>query len=305
MVSRGIQNTVLRQLRRRVPGLSKLERTTRRYTGKSLSNVKMPSGFKPPRGMRLVNPQALRSTDATAVGEASATTNEPALVDPDAPRGSSKKLLVFVGVIVALLALVLISLVAIPRLLDWWDGRGAEEATPTTTAVTTVASTTTVAPTTTVVATTTIAPTTTIVEVEITTWAVGGCATIGADGLLTPSSCDSADYSIASEADHPADELTTAEIEEAQTILAVLGVEITVDGILGEQTRNALDSATLGAGIPIDVVDRVKLAVIRSAELAGSLDDDGPRVARTSPEICGAGVTWVETLSEVLCLDPR
>lgn len=299
MVSRGIQNTVLRQLRRHVPGLSKLERTTRRYTGKSLSNVKMPSGFKPPRGMRLVNPQALRPTDATEGDEPSAGTNEPALVDPDAPKDSSKRLLVVIGIIVALLAVVIIALVAVPRLLDWWDGRGAEEATPSTTVVTTVA------PTTTVVATTTIAPTTTIAAIEITTWAVGGCATIGADGLLTPSSCDSADYSIASEAEHPADELTTAEIEEAQTILADLGVEITVDGVLAEQTRNALDSATLGAGIPIDVVDRVKLAVIRSAALAGSLDDNGPRVARTSPEICGTGVTWVETPSEVLCLDPR
>lgn len=299
MVSRGIQNTVLRQLRRHVPGLSKLERTTRRYTGKSLSNVKMPSGFKPPRGMRLVNPQALRPTDATEGDEPSAGTNEPALVDPDAPKDSSKRLLVVIGIIVALLAVVIIALVAVPRLLDWWDGRGAEEATPSTTVVTTVA------PTTTVVATTTIAPTTTIAAIEITTWAVGGCATIGADGLLTPSSCDSADYSIASEAEHPADELTTAEIEEAQTILADLGVEITVDGVLAEQTRNALDSATLGAGIPIDVVDRVKLAVIRSAALAGSLDDNGPRVPRTSPEICGTGVTWVETPSEVLCLDPR
>jgi len=299
VVSRGIQNTVLRQLRRHVPGLSKLERTTRRYTGKSLSNVKMPSGFKPPRGMRLVNPQALRSTDTAEGGEPSAATNEPALVDPDAPKDSSKNLLVILGIVVALLALMILALVAIPRLLDWWNGRGAEDAAPSTTVLTTIA------PTTTVVTETTTAPTTTIIEVEITTWAVGGCASVGADGLLTPSTCDSADYSIASEAEHPADELTTAEIEEAQTILTDLGVDITIDGTLAEQTRNALDSATLGAGIPIDVVDRVKLAVIRSAALAGSLDDNGPRVPRTSPEICGAGVTWVETPSEVLCLDPR
>jgi len=299
VVSRGIQNTVLRQLRRHVPGLSKLERTTRRYTGKSLSNMKMPSGFKPPRGMRLVNPQALRSTETGDSTGPSESAVEPELIDPDAPKDSSKKLLVILGVVVALLALAILALVAVPRLLDWWDERGADEVTPSTTVATTIA------PTTTVVTTTTTPPTTTIAAIEITTWAVGGCASTGADGLLTPSTCDSADYSIASEAEHPADELTATEIEEAQTILADLGVDITIDGVLAEQTRNALDSATLGAGIPIDVVDRVKLAVIRSTALAGSLDDDGPRVPRTSPEICGAGVTWVETPSEVLCLDPR
>ena len=101
------------------------------------------------------------------------------------------------------------------------------------------------------------------------------------------------------------DPLTSAEIAEIQQTLADLGVDITVDGALGKQTQTAIDSATLATGRPIDVAERVKLAIVRSLTVPDGLDPEGPRVLRTRPAVCGDGVSWVESPDEALCLATR
>ena len=83
------------------------------------------------------------------------------------------------------------------------------------------------------------------------------------------------------------------------------GIDLTVDGAIGRQTQTAIDAATIGAGIPTDVPERAKLAVIRALGIPGGLADDGPRLVRTDPALCGDGIGWVDTPSEVLCLAPR
>ena len=85
----------------------------------------------------------------------------------------------------------------------------------------------------------------------------------------------------------------------------ILGVDITIDGILGRQTLTALNAATLTAGLGTDADDHAKLAVIRSIGIPGSLDPDGPRPLQTTPDACGDGSSWVATPDDVLCLGSR
>ena len=282
-----VGNMIRRELRRRVPGVAKLESNTRRYTGKGLNNIKLPgnaklpSGFKAPKGTRLVIPEG---------AEVGIESTDVALEDPDEKKGK-KTLLIVVGIIMVVSLLVVAGFVVVPRSIDWWESRG-EVATTTTEATTT---TTTTAP----ITTTTLAP------VLISTWDVGTCVTTGDDGLVRPSTCDGADLTVI-DAMAPADDALSAdELTEVQQILADLGVDITVDGVIGKQTQTAIDAATLATGRPIDVSQRVKLAVVRSLAIPGGLDPEGPRVVRTTPAVCGDGVGWVESPDQLLCLGAR
>lgn len=281
-----VGNMIRRELRRRVPAVAKLESNARRYTGKSLNNIKLPgnaklpSGFKAPKGTRLVIPEG---------AEVGPESTDVALEDPDDKKGK-KTLLIVVGIVMVVSLLVVAGFVLVPRGIDWWQGRG-EVATTTTEATTTT--------TTTPVTTTTLAP------VLISTWDVGTCVTTGDDGLVRPSSCDGADLTVIDAIAPADDELSADELTEVQQILADLGVDITVDGIIGKQTQTAIDAATLATGRPIDVSERVKLAIVRSLAVPNGLDPEGPRAVRTTPAVCGDGVGWVESPDQVLCLGTR
>ena len=281
-----VGNMIRRELRRRVPAVAKLESNARRYTGKSLNNIKLPgnaklpSGFKAPKGTRLVIPEG---------AEVGPESTDVALEDPDDKKGK-KTLLIVVGIVMVVSLLVVAGFVLVPRGIDWWQGRG-EVATTTTEATTTT--------TTTPVTTTTLAP------VLISTWDVGTCVTTGDDGLVRPSSCDGADLTVIDAIAPADDELNADELTEVQQILADLGVDITVDGIIGKQTQTAIDAATLATGRPIDVSERVKLAIVRSLAVPNGLDPEGPRAVRTTPAVCGDGVGWVESPDQVLCLGTR
>jgi hypothetical protein len=285
VVAINVGNLIRRELRRRVGVVAKAESNVRRYTGKGLNNIKLPrnaklpSGFKVPKGMKVIVPEGSTVTD---------TEDTTPIEDADAK--GSKKTLIVVGAIVLLVPLLVVAgFVAIPRALDWWDGRNTTETTVATTTV----------PTTTVPVTTTIAP------VVVLEWAVGSCVTTGDEGLVRPSTCDDADLTVTDALAHGDDPLTDAEVEEIQSILVGLGVDLTIDGTIGRQTRTAIDSVTVGVGIPTDVPERAKLALVRSLAVPGGLDDDGPRQVRTEPALCGDGIGWVETPSEVLCLAAR
>lgn len=283
-VAINVGNLIRRELRRRVGGVAKAESQVRRYTGKGLNNVKLPknaklpSGFTVPRGMRVIVPDGSTLTDEVT----------PEIEDADA-KGSQRTLAIVIAIALLVPLLIVAGFIAIPRALDWWDGRGA---TDTTVATTTV-------PATTVPVTTTIAP------VIVLEWAVGSCVTTGDDGLVRPSACDAADLTVTEALAHGDDPLTAAEIEEIQQILVGLGIDLTVDGAIGRQTQTAIDAVTVGAGLPTDVPERAKLALVRSIAVPGGLDDDGPRPIRTEPALCGDGIGWVETPSEVLCLAAR
>lgn len=286
-VAMNVGNLIRRELRRRVGAVAKTESQVRRYTGKGLNNVKLPknaklpAGFKAPRGMKLVVPDG-----ATVTPDAD---DDVAIEDADA-KGSRMKIIVIVAIALLLPLLIVAGLVFIPRGIDWWSERGATE--------TTIAATTT-APATTTPVTTTIAP------VVLLEWAAGSCVSTGADGYVRPSSCEGADLTVTEAIAHSEDPLTAAEITEIQQTLVDLGVDLTVDGAIGRQTQTAIDAATVGAGIPTDVAERAKLAVIRALGIPSGLADDGPRIVRTEPALCGDGIGWVDTPSEVLCLAPR
>lgn len=282
-----VGNMIRRELRRRVPAVAKLESKSRRYTGKGLNNLKLPGnaqlpkGFKAPRGTKLVVPDG---------AEVPPDTDEVTLDDPDDANGS-KKLFIIIGIVMVASLLVVLGFVFVPRGLDWWQDRNSDDTT------------TTEAPTT----TTTITPvtTTTLAPVLVTTWDVGSCVTTAADGSVSPSSCEGADLTVTAAVAYPDDPLTSDEISEAQQILADLGVIITVDGVILKQTRTALDAATLAAGRPIDVGDRVKLAIVRSLSIPDGLDPEGPRIVRMTPAVCGDGIGWIESPDEALCLEAR
>lgn len=281
-----VGNMIRRELRRRVPAVAKLESKSRRYTGKGLSNVKLPGnaklpkGFKAPKGTRLVVP------DGAEIGPDDA---EVAFDDPDRGTGSNK-LLIVAGIVMAVSLIVVLGFILIPRGVDWWQARG-EVATTTTAEITT----TTNAPTT----------TTTLPPVLLATWDVGSCVTTSADGTVRPSACDGADLAVTDSVALGDTALTSDEITEAQQVLADLGVDITIDGIIAKQTRTALDTATLASGRPIDVSDRVKFAIIRAIALPDGLAPDGPRVVRVAPAVCGEGISWVEGPDEAFCLESR
>ena len=279
-----MKSLIRRQVRKHSPELANLDNKRRRLSGQARRykgkvnrygrDIKMPKGFKPPRGMKLVNP-------ATAAAP------------PPADNGNRRLIIIAIAVVAILAVLTVIGLVVIPRAVDWWQDRGTDESAATTTVATTVAPTTTVA-----------TPTTTVPVVTITTWGPGSCVTV-TDDLARPSTCDDATLVVTAVTDHPDTPLTSDEITEAQTILANLGVDITIDGILGRQTLTALDAATLTAGLGTDVDDHAKLAVIRSIGIPGSLDPDGPRPLQTTPDVCGDGSSWVATPDDVLCLGSR
>ena len=282
-VAINVGNLIRRELRRRVGGVAKAESQVRRYTGKGLNNVKLPknaklpAGFKAPKGTKLVIPEG-----ATVTPDAD---GDVAIEDADA-KGSRTTLIVVVAIALVLPLLIVAGFVFIPRGLDWWSERGATVATTTV-------------PATTVPVTTTIAP------VVVLEWAVGSCVTTGDDGYVRPSTCDAADLTVTESLAHGDEALTAAEITEIQQTLLDLGVDLTVDGAVGRQTQTAIDAATVGAGIPTDVPERAKLAVIRALGIPGGLGDDGPHLIRTEPALCGDGIGWVDTPSEVLCLAAR
>ena len=285
-VAINVGNLIRRELRRRVGDVAKAESQVRRYTGKGLNNVKLPknaklpAGFKAPKGTKLVIPEG-----ATVTPDAD---GDVAIEDADA-KGSRTTLIVVVAIALVLPLLIVAGFVFIPRGLDWWSERGATETTVATTTV----------PATTVPVTTTIAP------VVVLEWAVGSCVTTGDDGYVRPSTCDAADLTVTESLAHGDEALTAAEITEIQQTLLDLGVDLTVDGAVGRQTQTAIDAATVGAGIPTDVPERAKLAVIRALGIPGGLADDGPHLIRTEPALCGDGIGWVDTPSEVLCLAAR
>ncbi|MFZ8967654.1 MAG: hypothetical protein ACO20G_01305 [Ilumatobacteraceae bacterium] len=295
-----MKSLIRRQVRKHSPELANLDNKRRRLSGQARRykgkvnrygrDIKMPKGFKPPRGMKLVNPATAGSATTDADTESDAHT---AADTPPADNGNRRLIIIAIAVVAILAVLTVIGLVVIPRAVDWWQDRGTDESAATTTVATTVAPTTTVA-----------TPTTTVPVVTITTWGPGSCVTV-TDDLARPSTCDDATLVVTAVTDHPDTPLTSDEITEAQTILANLGVDITIDGILGRQTLTALDAATLTAGLGTDVDDHAKLAVIRSIGIPGSLDPDGPRPLQTTPDVCGDGSSWVATPDDVLCLGSR
>ncbi|MGA1035711.1 MAG: hypothetical protein ACO3VI_10380, partial [Ilumatobacteraceae bacterium] len=128
-----VGNAIRRELRRRVPAIAKLESRSRRYTGKSLNNIKLPGnaqlprGFKAPRGTKLVVPEGAETTPGS---------DDVALDDADAGSGS-KKLFIIAGIVMAVSLLVVLGFVFVPRGIDWWQDRNSEDTTTTAAPTTT------------------------------------------------------------------------------------------------------------------------------------------------------------------------
>ena len=299
-----MKSLIRRQIRKHSPELANLDNKRRRYAGQARrykgkvnrygKDIRLPKGFTPPRGMKLLNP----NTAGTAPTDSDdATANNVATDDNtgDTTNNIRRLLVTIVAVVATLIVLTVIGLVLVPRAVDWWQDRGSTE---TTTVVTQPApSVNTTVPT----ATTTATP---APVVFITEWGLGSCVTTS-DAIATPSTCTDADLVVTTQVDHPADPLTSDEITEIQTRLAGLGVDIDEDGVLGPQTLTAMSTAALTAGLDADANDRAILAVIRSLGLDGALTPDGPRPIQNTPDVCGDGSSWIATPTFVLCLGPR
>jgi peptidoglycan hydrolase-like protein with peptidoglycan-binding domain len=226
--------------------------------------TKIPVGFKPPRGLKLINgPEEIP---------------EPF----DFSKVPWKKLAIVIAILIAVPLLVLGGRWAVPRVTDLV--RSADIDVPT---IPTLPTATTDAP-----------------VVVITTWGEGACATTAADGTAKPTSCNEADLEVTSSIAYPDLDLTTDEVRVIQTLMTSLGVPVAIDGILGPQTRGAMDTFATSAGLDATANDRAKAAAVRAASLTGGSTADGPRLVQSSPELCGAGVKWVEDITQIHCLAP-
>ena len=223
----------------------------------------IPIGFKPPRGLKLIN-------DPDEIPEPFDWSKVP-----------WKKILIVLGVVIGLVAVVFGVRWAAPRAADLV--RSTEITVPT---VPTIA----------------VAPTTVAPVVVITQWGEGACVTSDEDGTARPSTCAEADLEVTSSIDYPDLELTTDEIRELQELMVSLGVNVATDGALGPQSRGALNTFAVVAGLDPEANDRAKAAAVRAASITGGSAPDGPRIIQSSPEVCGAGVLWVEDVTKIHCL---
>jgi hypothetical protein len=225
----------------------------------------IPIGFKPPLGLKLIN-------DPDEIPEPFDWSKVP-----------WKKILIVLGVVIGLVAVVFGVRWAAPRAADLV--RSTEITVPT---VPTIA----------------VAPTTVAPVVVITQWGEGACATSDEDGTARPSTCAEAYLEVTSSIDYPDLELTTDEIRELQELMVSLGVNVATDGNLGQQTRGAINTFGVVAGLDPEANDRAKAAAVRAASITGGSAPDGPRIIQSSPEVCGAGVLWVEDVTQIHCLGP-
>lgn len=225
----------------------------------------IPIGFKPPRGLKLIN-------DPDEIPEPFDWSKIP-----------WKKILIVLAALIGITALVIGVRWAAPKAVDLF--RSAELAIPT-------------------IPTTTAAPAITVPVVVITQWGEGACATSSDDGTAQPSTCAEADYEVTSSIDYPDLELTSDEVRGLQELMISLGVAVAVDGIFGPQTRGALDTFAVVAGLDPEANDRAKVAAVRAASITGGSASDGPRIIQSAPEACGAGVVWVEDVTQIHCLGP-
>jgi hypothetical protein len=229
--------------------------------------TKIPVDFKPPRGLKLINgPEEIP---------------EPF----DFSKVPWKKLAIVMLVLVGLPLLVLSVNWAVPRVTELV--RSADITVPTVPTVPTLPTATTEAP-----------------VVVITSWGEGACITTGADATVRPSSCVEADFVVTNSIAYPDLELSADEVRDIQTLMTSLGVPVVIDGILGPQTRRAMDTFATNAGLDAAANDRARAAAVRAANLTDGSSSDGPRVLQNSPELCGAGVSWVEDVTQIHCLAP-
>lgn len=233
----------------------------------------IPIGFKPPRGLKLIN-------DPNEIPEPFDWSKVP-----------WKKILIVLAALIGITALVIGVRWAAPKAVDLF--RSTEVAIPTIP--------TTTIPTTTIPATTD-APAITVPVVVITQWGEGACATSSDDGTAEPSTCAEADYEVTSSINYPDLELTSDEIQTLQELMVALGVTVATDGGMGPQTRGALNTFAVVAGLDPEANDRAKMATVRAASITGGSAPDGPRIIHSAPEACGAGVVWVEDVTQIHCL---
>jgi hypothetical protein len=223
----------------------------------------IPLGFKPPRGLKLIN-------DPNEIPEPFDWSKVP-----------WKKIVIVLGVVIGIVALVFGVRWAAPRAADLV--RSTEITVPT-------------------VPTLPVAPTTVAPVVVITQWGEGACATSSEDGTARPSTCAEADFEVTSSIDYPDTELSPEEIRAIQELMVSLGVNVATDGALGPQSRGALNTFAVVAGLDPEANDRAKAAAVRAASIAGGSAPDGPRIIQSSPEVCGPGVSWVEDVTQIHCL---
>jgi hypothetical protein len=223
----------------------------------------IPLGFKPPRGLKLIN-------DPDEIPEPFDWSKIPV-----------KKILIVVAALIVAVALFFGVRWAAPKAADLV--RNTEVTIPT-------------------VPTVPVAPTTVAPVVVITQWGEGACVTSSDDGTARPSACAEADYEVTSSIEYPDLELTRDEIRELQELMLSLGVTVATDGNLGPQTRGAINTFAVVAGLDPEATDRAKAATVRAASITGGAAPDGPRVIQSSPEVCGPGVLWVEDVTQIHCL---
>jgi hypothetical protein len=226
--------------------------------------TRIPVGFKPPRGLKLINgPEEIP---------------EPF----DFSKVPWKKLAILLLVLTGLPLLVLGVNWAVPRVTDLV--RSADITVPT---VPTLPTTSTVSP-----------------VVVITTWGEGACVATAAEATVRPGSCVGANFVVTNSIAYPDLELSVDEVREIQTLMTSLGVPVVIDGILGPQTRRGMDTFAASAGLDATANDRARAAAVRAANLTDGSAADGPRILYSSPELCGAGVSWVEDVTQIHCLAP-
>ena len=226
----------------------------------------IPVGFKPPRGLKLIN-------DPNEIPEPFDWSKIPV-----------KKILIVLAALIGITALVIGVRWVAPKVVDLV--RNTEVTIPT-------------------IPTTTAAPAITVPVVVITQWGEGTCATSSDDGTARPSTCAEADYEVTSSIGYPDLELTSDEVRGLQELMISLGVSVAVDGILGPQTGGALNTFAVIAGLDPEANDRAKAAAVRAASITDGAAPDGPRIIQTAPEVCGPGVVWVEDVTQIHCLESR
>lgn len=223
----------------------------------------IPVGFQPPRGLKLIN-------DPNEIPEPFEWSKVP-----------WKKILIVLGIVIGVILLTLGLRWAVPKVVDLV--RDTEVTVPTLPTTPTV-------------------PVVTQAPIVLTVWGEGSCVTTDGAGTATPSTCNEADLEVTRSIAYPDLELSRDEVRDLQELMTSLGVTVIIDGVLGPQTRLALDSFAISAGLEAGANDRAKAAAVRAASLTTGFAPDGPRLIQTSPEVCGAGVQWVEDLTAIHCL---
>jgi hypothetical protein len=223
----------------------------------------IPVGFKPPRGLKLIN-------DPNEIPEPFDWSKIPV-----------KKILIVLAALIVAVALFFGVRWAAPKAVDLV--RNTDVTVPA-------------------IPTTTVPPATTVPVVVITQWGEGACATSAEDGTARPSTCAEADYEVTNSIDYPDLELAIEEVRVLQELMLSLGVTVATDGILGPQSRGALNTFAAVAGLAPEANDRAKAATVRAASITDGAAPDGPRIIQSSPEVCGPGVVWVEDVTKIHCL---